>query len=126
MPDMEGRNILVIDDSNTNLVLLESLLERHGYRVYSALSAMEGIETMKENLPDLIYLDLVMPEIDGLEFIKIIRATREWEKIPVVILSAVTDEDIISKSKEMGVIEYITKPLNIHRIVDLTKNILVN
>jgi len=123
---MEGRNILVIDDSNTNLVLLESLLERHGYRVYSALSAMEGIETMKENLPDLIYLDLVMPEIDGLEFIKIIRATSEWKKIPVVILSAVTDEDIINKSRELGVIEYVTKPLNIHRIVDLTKTILVN
>ena len=123
---MEGRNILVIDDSNTNLVLLESLLERHGYRVYSALSAMEGIETMKENLPDLIYLDLVMPEIDGLEFIKIIRATSEWKKIPVVILSAVTDEDIINKSRELGVIEYVTKPLNIHRIVDLTKTILFN
>ena len=123
---MKGRNVLVIDDSNTNLVLLESLLERHGYRVFLALSAMEGIETMKENLPDLIYLDLIMPEIDGLEFIRIIRETTEWKDIPVVILSAVTDEDIIIRSKELGVIEYVTKPLNIHRIVDLTKTILVN
>jgi len=123
---MEGRKILVIDDSNTNLVLLESLLERHGYNVFSALSAMEGLETMKENMPDLIYLDLVMPEIDGLEFMKIIRSHHKWESIPVVMLSAVTDEDIITRSKELGVIEYITKPLNIHRIVDLTKNILTN
>lgn len=123
---MEGRNILVIDDSNTNLVLLESLLERNGYRVYSALSALEGIETMKENLPDLIYLDLVMPEIDGLEFMKMIRMNNDWKNIPVVMLSAVTDEEIINKSKDLGVTEYITKPLNIHKIVTLTRTILSN
>lgn len=123
---MAGGNILIIDDSNTNLVLLESLLERNGYQVLSALSARDGIEVMEENMPDLIYLDLVMPEIDGLEFISIIRSKSEWKDIPVVILSAVTDEDIITRSMELGITGYITKPLNIHRIIELTKSILTD
>ncbi|HUS86549.1 MAG TPA: response regulator [Bacteroidales bacterium] len=123
---MPVRNILVIDDSNTNIVLLEVLLEKNGYRVFSALSAMEGIDSMKENLPDLIYLDLLMPEVDGLEFIRIVKNNQHWKNIPVVILSAITDSDIIKKSLELGVTEYITKPLNIHRIVSLAKDILNN
>ena len=123
---MEGKNILVIDDSNTNLVLLESLLERNGFSVISALSAKEGIEALKESQPDLIYLDLVMPEIDGMEFIQLVKENAEWKDIPIVILSAVTDGDIIRKSRDLGATDYITKPLNIHRIVSLTRDILKN
>lgn len=123
---MNRQNILVIDDSNTNLVLLEALLKSKGYNVLSALNALEGIETMKTNIPDLIYLDLVMPEIDGFEFIRMIRLNSEWSNIPIVLLSAVTDIEIIKKSKEMGVAEYFTKPLDIHKLVDLTGKILSN
>ena len=123
---MESNNILVIDDSNTNLVLIESLLERNGFVVMSALSAKEGLKALKESKPDLIYLDLVMPEIDGIEFIQIVKKNKAWKNIPIVILSAVTDRDIIRKSKDMGAIDYITKPLNIHRILTLTRDILKN
>lgn len=123
---MTGNRILVIDDSNTNLVLLESLLEKKGYDVCSALSAMEGLENLKEKKPDLIYLDFLMPEIDGLQFLDILRKNDDWKDIPVVILSAISDADIIKRSKDKGVIDYITKPINIHKIIDLTKNILSN
>lgn len=123
---MSGKRILVIDDSNTNLVLLESLLEKNGYDVHSALSAMEGIEDLKNRKADLIYLDFLMPEIDGLEFMDMLKKNEEWKDIPVVILSAISDAEIIKRSKEKGVIDYITKPINIHKIIDLTKDILSN
>lgn len=123
---MSGNRILVIDDSNTNLVLLESLLQKNGYTVCSALSAMEGIENLRQEKPDLIYLDFLMPEIDGLEFMDMLRINDEWKDIPVVILSAISDSDIIKRSREKGVIDYITKPINIHKIIDLTKEILSN
>lgn len=123
---MEGRNILIIDDSNTNLVLLESLLQKNGYIVTSALTAREGLETLKVKMPDLIYLDLLMPEIDGLEFLKILKSKDEWKEIPVVVLSAINDMDVIRKSRDLGVTDYITKPLNIHKLIELTKTLLKN
>ena len=123
---MSGNRILVIDDSNTNLVLLESLLDKNGYEVHSALSALEGLENLKKQKADLIYLDFLMPEIDGLEFMDMLRENDEWKDIPVVILSAISDADIIKQSKEKGVIDYITKPINVHRIIDLTREILSN
>lgn len=123
---MTGNRILVIDDSNTNLVLLESLLQKNGYNVSSALSAMEGIENLKQNKPDLIFLDFLMPEIDGLQFLDILHKNKEWKNIPVVILSAISDLDIIKKSKDMGVVDYITKPISIDKIVELARSILTN
>ena len=123
---MAGRHILVIDDSNTNVVLLESLLVRNGYTVASALNAREGFETIKDRVPDLIYLDLIMPEVSGLEFLQIIRDNESWKNIPVVIISAISDSETIQKTKELGVTEYITKPLNINSIVSLTNSLLNN
>ena len=108
---MSGNRILVIDDSNTNLVLLEALLHKKGYEVHSALSAMEGLENLRKQKADLIYLDLLMPEIDGLEFMDILRENKDWKDIPVVILSAISDADIIKKSMAKGVVDYITKKI---------------
>lgn len=123
---MSKKNILIIDDSNTNLVLLESLFRRNGYRVNSALSAREGIECLKDTAPDLIYLDLRMPEVDGFQFIEILQKNIEWKNIPVVILSAVSDRDTITRSIELGVVDYLTKPLDIEKVISLTRSILSN
>lgn len=123
---MGGKHILVIDDSNTNIVLLESLLERNGYNVSSALNAREGIKTISNKIPDLIYLDLVMPELNGLDFLRILRNNKSWKDIPVVILSAISDRETIKESRELGVTEYITKPLNINKIISLTNSLLSN
>ena len=120
------RSVLVVDDSNTNIVLLEKLFEKNGYRVFSALSALEGIDEMNSHPPDIIYLDLLMPGVDGLEFVRMVKKNDKWKHIPVVILSAVTDSEVIRQSLELGVTEYITKPLEIERIISLTKEILSN
>jgi len=121
---MSDKNILVIDDSNTNLVLLESLFKRSGYRVFSAMSGKEGLDLMKDSIPDLIFLDLKMPEIDGFEFMKLMKKNSNWADIPVVILSAVSDKETITRTIEMGVVEYLTKPLEIEKVIYLTRNIL--
>ena len=116
---MSNKNILIIDDSNTNLVLLESLFRRNGYRVFSAINGREGLDLLKKNIPDLIFLDLKMPEIDGFEFMMLLK-----KNIPVVILSAISDKETIIQSIEMGVVDYLTKPLEIEKVISLTKSIL--
>lgn len=123
---MSNKTILIIDDSNTNLVLLESLLKRNGYSVHSASCAREGLKTLEKMQPDLVYLDLLMPDVDGFEFLRILRANSEWKDIPVVILSAVDEEEVISKSIELGAKDYLTKPLDIEYIITLTKNMFSN
>jgi DNA-binding response OmpR family regulator len=121
---MNNNNILVIDDSNTNLVLLESLFKRNGYRVLSAMSGKEALDLIKRTVPDLIFLDLKMPEIDGFEFMKLLRDNSDWAEIPVVILSAISDKETIIRGIEMGVVDYLTKPLEIEKVIHLTRNIL--
>ena len=123
---MEGNRILIIDDSNTNVVLLESLLKKNGYDVSSALSAREGLKAIENGKPDLIYLDFLMPEIDGLQFMDILKENKSWKDIPIVMLSAISDREIIKKSREKGVKEYIVKPIDIYKIMSLTKQILNN
>lgn len=123
---MSNKTILVIDDSNTNLVLLESLFKRSGYSVRSATCAKDGLQTMEKGLPDLIFLDLVMPDVDGFEFIRILRKNNEWKDIPVIILSAVNEEEVITKSIELGANDYLTKPLDIEHIISLTDSMLNN
>jgi len=123
---MAGNTILVIDDSNTNLVLLESLLVKDGYKVKSVLSAKEGLNHIEEEIPDLIYLDFLMPDIDGLEFIKLLRKRETGKDIPIVMLSAISDMKIIRKCLDLGVVDYITKPINIHKISELTHRLLSN
>ncbi|MFP4489107.1 MAG: PleD family two-component system response regulator [Bacteroidales bacterium] len=123
---MSNKTILIIDDSNTNLVLLESLFKRNGYSVHSATCAKEGMKTLEEMHPDLIYLDLLMPDVDGFEFLRILRNNSEWKDIPVIILSAVNEEEVISKSIALGAKDYLTKPLDIEYIIRLTKNMLSN
>jgi CheY-like chemotaxis protein len=121
---MSNKNILIIDDSNTNLVLLESLFRRNGYRVFSAINGREGLDLLKKNIPDLIFLDLKMPEIDGFEFMRLLKKNTDWANIPVVILSAISDKETIIQSIEMGVVDYLTKPLEIEKVISLTKSIL--
>ncbi len=123
---MGGNNILVIDDSNTNLVLLESLLVKDGYRVKSVLSAKEGLAYIDKEIPDLIYLDFLMPDIDGLEFIRLLKKKESGKDIPIVMLSAISDKEIIRQCLALGVIDYITKPINIHKISELTDRLLSN
>jgi len=92
--------------------------------VFSAINGREGLDLLKKNIPDLIFLDLKMPEIDGFEFMMLLKKNTDWANIPVVILSAISDKETIIQSIEMGVVDYLTKPLEIEKVISLTKSIL--
>ncbi|MEE4213416.1 MAG: response regulator [Bacteroidales bacterium] len=121
---MTEKKILVVDDSNTNIVLLESLLERNGYTVFTAGSGRQGLDSMRNMLPDLIVLDLKMPDLGGFEFLEVLRENDDWMDIPVVILSAVSDSDSIKKAMELGATDYLTKPLDPDKVIKLADSIL--
>jgi CheY-like chemotaxis protein len=102
--------LLLIDDSTVNNILIQSILEENGYDVRTALNGKEALKEIKKNPPDLIFLDLMMPEISGFELLEKFR--HDMLYIPVVIISAFNNEEYRKKAMELGAKDYLLKPVN--------------
>lgn len=109
--------ILIIDDSETNNVLLEALLEDVGYETQTALSASEGWMLIHKQKPKLILLDLLMPKISGFQMLDRLKATQSFSDIPVVIVSALNEPDTIDTLMKAGADDFFSKPINIKTII---------
>lgn len=120
----EKKTILIIDDSNTNVVLLEAILSTKGFETMTALSVKEAKLLIKKNKPDLILLDLLMPEISGFDFLEELESNEDLKVIPVIIVSALTDDLNIKKTRKMGAVEFIKKPVNINTLVTVVEETL--
>lgn len=119
----KDKEILIVDDSTTNVVLVEAVLSELGYQIIPTLSAKEAFKIMEKKLPDLILLDLLMPRISGYDFLAEIKKTQRTSNIPVIVISAVTDEDNVRKIKEAGADEFIAKPLDIQTLIDKVERV---
>jgi len=115
---MKQFSVLLVDDSTTNIVLLEAILEEKGYILHTALSAREAFSILEKEIPDLILLDLLMPKISGFEFLANIRAEERTRNIPVIVVSAVTNADEITRIRELGTVDFIRKPIDIQYLID--------
>jgi DNA-binding response OmpR family regulator len=116
--------ILVVDDSTTNVVLLEAILDEKGYRIETALNAKEAYAIIAQHTPDLILLDLLMPKISGFDFLAQIRDNENTRSTPVIVVSALTDEENITKIMEMGAIDFIKKPIDLQYLVEKVESVL--
>ena len=112
------KKILIVDDSNTNITLLEAILGNHGYEIIKSLSVKEAIPILETTLPDLILLDLLMPKVSGYEFLENIRKSRRTKNIPVMVISAVIEEESKARTKKLGIVDYLEKPVNIKELVE--------
>jgi len=126
MDTEKNMTILAIDDSNTNIVLLQAVLNGKGYKIETALSVKEAYNIMNRKIPNLILLDLLMPRINGYEFLKEIKAGAKTKDIPVIVISALTDQENINKAMALGASDYIKKPLDIQKLVDLVATVIKN
>jgi two-component system sensor histidine kinase/response regulator len=101
--------ILVVDDEPRIRELHRQILSRDGHHVSMASNGIEGLLAMEMSLPDLILLDMAMPEMDGVEFLKVLRATPEWKKIPVLLMTAFSTVEQLSFVEALGVDQTLTK-----------------
>jgi DNA-binding response OmpR family regulator len=118
--------IYVIDDDNAVTDLLSVLLTSQGFEVWSTNSSTEGLTRIRENTPDLVILDLMMPEMDGWE---ICRAVRAFSEVPIIVLSALNDPSMVASVLDAGADDYLTKPTpsrvlvaHINRLVNRKSN----
>jgi len=118
------QKILVIDDHQTNVLLMRKILEKKNYQISSFTSCENAMnEVMKIN-PELILLDIMMPNIDGIEFLQTLKNSNHTKAIPVIIVSAKTDTNVIDKALELGAVDFIKKPVSIVYLLNAIEKIL--
>ncbi|HAD82435.1 MAG: hypothetical protein A2509_08645 [Candidatus Edwardsbacteria bacterium RIFOXYD12_FULL_50_11] len=124
-PDASGKIIiLAVDDEEDILGLVKMVLEEAGYSVITALSGHQALQMLYHAKPDLILLDIMMPELDGMELIKILKIMDFSSTIPIAMLTAKTDfGDRMAAIKENAV-DYICKPFSPPELVKRVKDIL--
>jgi len=108
--------ILIVDDTPANVKIITKFLERKSYQVISAMDGQEAIDKFKSESPDIVLMDVMMPNIDGYEATKEIRALEQSHWVPIIFLSAKTTVDDQIKAIELGGDDYLTKPVDLRML----------
>ena len=118
------KTILVIDDLPENVFMLQDRLEHEGYEVITAYDGKSGIEKVRRERPDLILLDVMMPDLTGIEVCKILVADNETSGIPIILVTAKSGAEDTKEGLEAGAFDYIKKPINRIELIARVKSAL--
>lgn len=118
--------LLVVDDEPLNLQILKQILLRQGYTVQTALNGREALQQIQSQAPDLVLLDIVMPDLSGMEVLKEIRKSHSAITLPVIMLTAKGESEDIVEALNHGANEYITKPVDIPGVLSKIQGLLVS
>ena len=121
---MFKKKILIIEDTEFMKKLISDVLKEADYEVVTASSGEEGLQKVREEKPDLVLLDVVMPGMDGFEVCKILRDDESNNLMPIIMLTAQENEDDKLEGLELGADDYIIKPFNSRELVSRVRNTL--
>ena len=114
---MDAPKILIVDDDPYILMSLEFLMKKNGYDVMIARNGTEALDLLNKQVPALVLLDIMMPDVDGYEICRRIKKTEKLKSVKVVFMSAKTKEADIQKGYDLGASLYITKPFSTRELV---------
>ncbi len=120
---MSSRKVLVVDDDEHILRSLAQYLELEEFSVKTASGGAEALALVESDRPDLVVLDVMMPEMDGFEVLENLRRKPETEKLPVIMLTARDQHGDILKGYQMGVSSYMVKPFNLDELVEVINQV---
>ena len=123
LPDPKYR-ILAIDDNESNLKVLKMILEKEGYTVDTLSNGAVALSEIKATNPDLLLLDVLMPDVDGFEICREVKSNDKLRRTPIIIISALNQLDDKLKGIELGADEFLTKPINKRELLTRVKNLL--
>jgi DNA-binding response OmpR family regulator len=109
---MNNQSILIVDDEPDNFDVLEALLGSESYQLHYVSNGQEAIDSLEVFNPDLILLDVMMPGLDGIEVCKWIKSLPEWEALPIIMVTALTDKEDLARCLKAGADDFISKPVN--------------
>jgi len=111
------QKILAIDDENDVLLIIKTALAGQGYEILTASNGYDGLALAEDQAPDLILLDLRMPEMDGMEVLEQLRDNEKTQNIPVIVLTGISDKTKIREALDKGITYYIVKPFECQDLV---------
>ena len=121
MKNLSECKVLIVDDTEENIdILMESL--GNEYDITVAMDGETALEILKEEIPDIILLDIMMPDMDGYEVCRCIKENKKVSEVPIIFLTAMTDIDSKIKGFELGAVDYITKPFEILEVKSKVNN----
>jgi twitching motility two-component system response regulator PilG len=121
---MKGSRILVVEDEESLLKLESILLTSKGYEVTGVTDGKAAMEVLASNRPDLVVLDIMLPDIDGFEICRRIKENPETRKIPVLMLTAKKNSQDFARGAQVGADAYITKPFKAAKVVEMIEGLL--
>lgn len=113
--------VLIVDDEKKMVKLIRTCLDQEGYRTLTAYDGEQALELFRDQEPDLVVLDVMMPKLDGLEFC---RQVRQRSRVPIIILSAKSEEDDRLVGLDLGADDYVTKPFSMRELVARIRAVL--
>jgi len=119
-----SKKVLIVEDERDILQLVTHYLEKEGFRVLTATTGIEALKKVQEEKPDLLMLDLMLPEMDGLEVCKRVRAMPDTAMLPIIMLTAKAEESDTIVGLELGADDYVTKPFSPKALVARAKALL--
>jgi DNA-binding response OmpR family regulator len=123
----ELKTIMIIEDDHFLSSLMKARLEKEGFAVAQAFDGEEAMHMLKETLPSLIVLDLIMPKVTGFEVLQMISITPQLDKVPVIVVSNLAQDSDIEKARQLGVKEYFIKvKVSIDDLVEKIKTLVAS
>lgn len=120
LDDMQQKNILIVDDSGSMRKVLEDMLKEGGYtNVKTSSGGKEAIEVCEREHPDLVLLDIIMPEVNGMDVLRALSG-----KMKFLVISAVGQDAVVSEAKALGALDYIVKPLERSQVLSAVSRII--
>ncbi|MBE14730.1 MAG: response regulator [Dokdonia sp.] len=118
------KKLLIVDDEPNIVMSLEYAFQKQGYQVYIARDGSEALVIMEKEVPDLIILDIMMPQVDGYETIQIIKQNPAFAKAKIIFLSAKSKASDIDKGLALGADLYFTKPFSVKKLIGAVEALL--
>lgn len=119
-----SKTVLIVEDNELNMKLFHDLLDAHGYATLQTKDGMEALAMVRKHRPDLILMDIQLPEVSGLEVIKWIKEDDNLRTIPVVAVTAFAMKGDEEKMREGGCDAYIAKPISVGKFIETVKQFL--
>lgn len=119
-----GPNILVIDDDPVMRRLISTILERGNYQVEAVPSVTDALDFIAQQRPDLVCCDLIMPKAGGLDFLERLHETENQAALPVIVISAAGEGDMINRAHALGAFGHLLKPFTRAQLLDLVESAL--
>lgn len=121
---MTSQTILIVDDSRETVRALRVFMEESGFRVLTAYDGATALSTLQANTPDLVILDLMLPDTNGLDITRVVRSNTRLKYTPIIMLTARVDDSDKIVGLEVGADDYITKPYNPREVVARVRSVL--